>query len=225
MKRIKTVAVGLLAAAGLSGCFQNPEMLKRTHAYEGPIRKDAEIATIFGQVNNGYTTICKLDDVSLRSFGYIVECPAVIYALPGKHTLQVNYALSDGYRTQSAAGSLSIGVVAGGIYRVSTSTDLVARKARFYIAKMPDDFVLTYKDIAPDFFRRQPNLVNTRVDSQHSVSQAGHAADRAPESQTSLSASEPQPERAEADRAPENQRSPSASEPEPRARHRAGRRF
>jgi hypothetical protein len=139
------IAIGILflSCAG-------PESLLRTHAYEGTRKAASEMATVFAVWNGpGFemASICSADGKSYWKFGTISNCRSVIYLLPGKHEISVQYE----YANYTGEVSFPIDVQAGRAYRVfATSYDL--KVAHFELREMPADFKLTYKDVAPIYF-------------------------------------------------------------------------
>jgi hypothetical protein len=159
--------VAICLAGCLWGCFNKPEFLIRQHAYDGPIRSKAQIATIFAEVDDGWPTICRLDGNSLMRFGTITDCPSVLYVLPGKHTIEVKYQEEINNRGYIAwSGDMPINVAAGAIYRIRTAVNMSDRKVRFRVEEMPSDFILTYKDVGPMLFRTNRDLQNSAVDPE-----------------------------------------------------------
>lgn len=145
----------------LTSCAIGPESLLRTHAYEGAQKSATEMATVFAVwkgVGGELTFICEVDGKSHRKLGAISSCPSVVYLLPGRHDLTVEY------RWANLIGTVVVPVnaEAGKTYRVTgTSTD--KKQVLFNIQEMPVGFALTYKDVAPVFFSDGARP-NSRVD-------------------------------------------------------------
>jgi len=94
--------------------------------------------------------ICEIDGKSYRKLGLTSSCPSVVYLLPGRHILKLEY------RSANVIGTaeVPISAVAGKSYQIiATSWVKVNEKGYFYIHEMPAGFTLTYRDIAPVYFR------------------------------------------------------------------------
>jgi hypothetical protein len=152
------LAVLVLLAAGLGACA-GPETLVRTRTYEGVVLAPQQQATVFAVWDSGDgnpTYLCEIDGRSYRRNGYAKPCPSVLYVLPGAHNIGV-----ENHRGGRVAVAI-IGLTAqpGRTYEISVASN--PDRAEFYVREMDPGFTLTYKDVAPTFFKG--DRVNTPVD-------------------------------------------------------------
>src|SRR5258705_5068434 len=79
--------------------------VSQMHAYEGPRRPAAQLATVYGAIRLNRldrTMICEVDGKSVRTFS---GCRSIVYLLPGSHRLPISYffcALSKAKRKLTA---------------------------------------------------------------------------------------------------------------------------
>ena len=156
--RLRLVGL-LLIVAGVAACA-GPESLVRRRDYVGGPLAPHQQATVFAVWDSGdgaLTYLCEVDGRSYRRPGYVNPCPSVLYVLPGEHRFGVEShrgprvtAVIVGLRTEAAR-----------TYEISV--DSRAEQAAFYVREMDPGFTLTYKDVAPSFFRTG-HRVNRPVD-------------------------------------------------------------
>ena len=152
------LAVLLLLAAGLAACA-GPGSLVRKRTYDGVLLAPGQQATVFAVWDSGdgnHTYLCEVDGRSYRRNGYANPCPSVLYVLPGEHRVGVE---------NHRGGRVAIAVIglrteAARTYEISV--DSTPERADFYVREMEPGFALTYKDVAPTFFRG--DRVNTVID-------------------------------------------------------------
>jgi len=155
--RLRLVCL-LLIAAGLAACA-GPDSLVRRRAYLGGPLAPHQQATVFAVWDSGdgnLTYLCELDGLSFRRNGYPNPCPSVLYVLPGEHRVGV-----ENHRGGNVAVAIiGLRTAAGRTYEISADSRPGA--AQFFVREMDPGFELTYKDVAPTFFRKG-DRVNTPV--------------------------------------------------------------
>jgi len=129
----------------------------RRHAYEGPRRPAAELATVFARwdgAGSEQTYICRVDGRQFRQPGEDNPCPSVVYVTPGPHVFEVEHRMGFRYGTYL----LTFNTRAGSTYEVKSSV-YDEKYARYVWREMPPGYVLTYKDAAPAHFAKgeRPN--------------------------------------------------------------------
>lgn len=145
--------------AALAACA-GPESLVRRRDYVGGPLAPHQQATVFAVWDNGdggLTYLCEVDGRSYRRLGYANPCPSVLYVLPGQHRIGVETHRGG----QVAVVIVGLRTEAARTYEISV--DSRSGGAAFYVREMDPGFTLTYKDVAPSFFRKG-NRVNTPVD-------------------------------------------------------------
>ena len=148
----------LLSVAGLAACA-GPQSLVRKRAYEGVLLSPQQQATVFAVWDSGdgnVTYLCELDGRSYRRNGYANPCPSVLYVLPGEHRVGVENHRGG----RVAIAVIGLTVQAARTYEISVVSN--PDRAEFYVREMEPGFALTYKDVAPTFFKG--DRVNTPVD-------------------------------------------------------------
>ena len=156
--RVRLACVVLSVVAGLAACA-GPEGLVRQRAYEGLLLSPQQQATVFAVWDSGDgnpTYLCEIDGRSYRRNGYARPCPSVLYVLPGQHRIGVE---------NHRGGRVAIAVIglkteAARAYEISVVSN--SDRAEFYVQEMEPGFVLTYKDVAPTYFKG--SRVNAPVD-------------------------------------------------------------
>jgi hypothetical protein len=149
----------LLIATGLAACA-GPESLVRRRDYVGVPLAPHQQATVFAVWDTGdgaLTYLCEVDGRSYRRLGYANPCPSVLYVLPGEHRIGV-----ESHRGPRVA-VIVVGLRAEAARTYEISVDSRAEGAAFYVREMDPGFTLTYKDVAPTFFRKG-DRVNTPID-------------------------------------------------------------
>src|SRR6185295_2429193 len=155
--RLRLVCL-LLIAAGLAACA-GPDSLVRRRAYLGGPLTSQQQATLFAVWDGGdgnLTYLCELDGRSFRRNGYANPCPSVLYVLPGEHRVGV-----ENHRGGRVAVAV-IGLTAQPARTYEISVVSNPDRAEFYVREMDPGFALTYRDVAPTFFKG--NRVNIPVD-------------------------------------------------------------
>src|SRR5262245_24536582 len=115
------------------------------HAYEGPRRPAAQIATVYGPIRLnpvGRTLICEVDGKSVRGWA---GCRSIVYLLPGSHRLRTHSAIGG---PLVAYGTLTASFAAGRVYHIESEP--AANGVSFRLREKPPGFALTYKDMFPD---------------------------------------------------------------------------
>ena len=130
-----------------------PVTIRKDHAYAGPHRPLAQLATVYGTFIAGFsltqTHVCELDGKSLRATFALAVCPSVIYLLPGNYRLGVSH-LSGG---REGNGVLSGNLAAGRVYGIDVGYPQPGRVS-FRLVEKPQGFALTYKDVMPTPYER-----------------------------------------------------------------------
>jgi hypothetical protein len=145
--------------AALAACA-GPESLVQRRDYAGATLAPHQQATVFAvwdTGDGGLTYLCEIDGRSYRRTGYPNPCPSVLYVLPGEHRVGVE---------THRAGRVAVVIVglrteAARTYEISV--DSRPGHAAFYVREMEPGFTLTYRDVAPAYFRKG-NRVNAPVD-------------------------------------------------------------
>jgi hypothetical protein len=136
-----------------TGCA-SPDMLLRSHAYEGPPKSKEAVAAVFTAhpgIQTYHSLICEVNGKSYRRLGAMSSCPSIVYLTPGKHTLK----LETYFANFRGLYSYEINVDAARVYEITTS----ARSERIVVygtRAFPEGYVLTYKDIGPFMFEGKP---------------------------------------------------------------------
>jgi hypothetical protein len=134
------------AAASAQG---QAAQLIRVHAYDGPRRPAAQLASVFTALKDSLLYICGVDGKSVRQLGWISSCPSVVYLLSGEHKLKVDYTIG----TLRGEGTVTFKAVAGRTYQVHAART-EERRAAYSVSEMPAGFRLTYKDLSPAYFEK-----------------------------------------------------------------------
>jgi hypothetical protein len=164
MTRIFTLPVAAIAAmlVLIQAALAQPVTIRKDHAYAGPHRPLAQLATVYGNFITSMpltqTHVCELDGKSLRATFAIEVCPSVIYLLPGNYRLGISH-LSGGRR---GSGVLSGNLAAGRVYTIDVDYPQQGRVS-FRLIEKPQGFVLTYKDVMPVPYERGWRQ-NSRID-------------------------------------------------------------
>jgi hypothetical protein len=155
---IALVAVIVSSQAALA----QPVPLRKEHAYSGPRRPIAQLATVYGTTLTfplALTYVCEIDGKSYRSmfgFGSISICPSIVYLLPGSHRMAIHH----GRGNAGGTGTISVSVSAGRVYEIGIDYPERMRVSARLLEK-PQGFVLTYKDVMP-----RPYASGTRQNSR-----------------------------------------------------------
>jgi hypothetical protein len=157
------VAAAAIAAALVSSQAATAQgILNTVHAYEGPHRPAAQLATVYGvrRISPlGRTLVCEVDGKSVR--GLVgTGCRSIVYLLPGSHRLQTFYS-STGF--QAGYGTITASFAAGRVYQIE-SDPVRNNRVAFRLRAMPPGFVLTNKDVLPDNPFLSTTLGKSRVD-------------------------------------------------------------
>jgi hypothetical protein len=150
------IATLVFAEAALA---QGGPSLTQIHAYEGPRRPLAQIATVYGvrRFNPlGRSATCEVDRKSVRGF---VGCRTIVYLLPGSHRLQTFYSST---AVQTAYGTITASFAAGRVYQLES--ERAGDRVSFRLHEKPPGFVLTYKDVLPDNPMLSTAVGNMRID-------------------------------------------------------------
>ena len=156
---VAVAAILICAQAALA----QPVPIHKRHAYEGPRRPAAQLATVFAKTlttpladPSAMTVILKVDGKSVRqlfeSRGY-----DVVYMPPGSHQIFVSHVIGRRYGTATVTGNLS----GGRVYEVEAIVS--GDKVAFRLREMPPGYVLTYKDLRPASYL-SGSRQNSRVD-------------------------------------------------------------
>ena len=130
----------------------------QVHAYEGPRRPAAQIATVHGAIRLSpldRTEICEVDGKRVRTFS---SCRLIVYLLPGSHRLQIFYSLG----IRRANGTLTASFAAGRVYHIESEP--AANGVSFRLREKPPGSALTYKDVFPDNPLLSVTMQNSRID-------------------------------------------------------------
>jgi hypothetical protein len=152
------VAVLLLLAAGLAACA-SPRDLVLMRTYEGAGLAPQQQATVFAVWDSGDgnpTYLCEMDGHNYRRTVYAYPCPSVLYVLPGEHKIGV-----ESHRGPYVAIAVIV-LRAEPARTYEISVDSKPGAAAFFVREMEPGFTLTYKDVAPVFFKG--DRVNTPID-------------------------------------------------------------
>ena len=150
MIRTLSMLAAAIAAVVVSSqaALAQPVPLRKEHAYPGPHRPLAQLATVHGTILTGWpltnTHACEIDGKSYRAMIAIEVCPSVIYLLPGNHRLGISH--NQGNRRGS--GTLSVNLAAGRVYEIGVDYPEKMRVS-FRLIEKPQGAVLTYKDVMP----------------------------------------------------------------------------
>ena len=146
--RIPIVTLSLLLCAG---CVSQPvdtfapAGLWRAQAYEGPPRRQEEVATVFamdGRPNYESSYICAAAGIRLERNG---GCASVIYLLPGEHAVALTYRSP----IERGDGTLRMRVEAGKTYQLNFTSLRTRQTGIIQVMPMPQSFRLTYRTLAP----------------------------------------------------------------------------
>jgi hypothetical protein len=163
MIALKLAAAIVATLISAQAALAQPVPVSKRHAYEGPRRPAAQLATVYGKVvinlaslaNPMQTTM--IHDVDGKSVRGMFEsaCCSIAYVLPGRHQILVHY--STGHRYGS--GTVTANFAAGRVYEAEAvvSGDKVAFRLR------EAGSVLTYKDVMPNSYL-SGSRVNSRID-------------------------------------------------------------
>jgi hypothetical protein len=154
------VAVAAVLVWVQAALAQNPVITQR-HAYEGKQRATAQLATVFGNslspAVSSATSIQKVDGKSVRGL-FESGCCDVVYVLPGRRQIFVQYWLPGRHASATLTGNLA----AGRVYEAEAI--VVSRdKVGFRLREKPPGYVLTYKDLRPSLYPPRGSWVNSRV--------------------------------------------------------------
>jgi hypothetical protein len=141
------MASGLLAGCASSAAFPPPPALS-AKAYDGPVRPEVEVATVFildgrPRYESGY--ICQVDDKPVTPPG---GCASVVYLLPGSHRLAIRYQS----HIEVGEGQTSITVEAGKLYQLNATSFRTNNRGMISLLPMPGGTRLTYRNVAPGLF-------------------------------------------------------------------------
>ena len=149
------IATLIFAEASLA---QGGPSLNQIHAYEGPRRPLAQIATVYSVHRFkplGRSLTCQVDGKSVRGFG----CRTIVYLLPGSHRLQIMYYPGG---VQVVYGTLTASFAAGRVYQVES--ERAGDRVLYRVHEKPPGFVLTYKDVLLDNPMLSTAVGNMRID-------------------------------------------------------------
>src|SRR5215467_1550355 len=152
-----------VAVAAILVCAQaalaQPVPITQRHAYEGPPRPAAELATVFGKILTmplAMTMIQKVDGKSVRGL-FESGCCDVVYVLPGSHQIFVHHSIPGRRGTGTLTGNLA----AGRVYEAEAIVS--GDKVAFRLRETPPGYVLTYKDLRPASYAPTGSRQNSRV--------------------------------------------------------------
>ena len=156
-----------VAVAAILVCAQaalaQPVPITQRHAYEGPPRPAAELATVFGKILTmplanplAMTMIQKVDGKSVRGL-FESGCCDVVYVLPGSHQIFVHHSIPGRRGTRTLTGNLA----AGRVYEAEAIVS--GDKVAFRLRETPPGYVLTYKDLRPALYPPTGSWTNARV--------------------------------------------------------------
>ena len=171
MLLLKSLAAGIAATLiSAQTVLAQPVPLKKEHAYTGPRRPAAQLATVYGKIVTNLaslldplrmTFVCEVDGKSYRGMMFS-SCPSIVYLLPGSYRLTVHH----GRGNAGASGTISAQVAAGRVYEVEVES-AADRRVSFRLREMPAGFVLTYKDVQPSSYapgRRENSRIGPAAD-------------------------------------------------------------
>jgi hypothetical protein len=159
----------LVAVAAVLVCSQaalaQPVPITQRHAYEGPRRPAAQLATVFGKFVTlplasplAITMIQKVDGKSVRGL-FESMCCDVVYVLPGSHQIFVSHSISLPGRHGEA--TVTGNLAAGRVYEAEAIVS--GEKVAFRLRETPPGYVLTYKDVRPAQYPPAGSRQNSRV--------------------------------------------------------------
>ena len=163
MPALKLLAAAILAALVSSQALGQPVPIDKRHAYEGPGRPAAQIATVYSKIVTNLaslfnplqmTMIQKVDGKTVRGL-FEAACCSVVYVLPGRHEIFVHYSTGRWHGSGTVTGNFA----AGRVYEAEAvvSGNKVAFRLRDH------GTVLTYKDVMPSSYA-SGTRVNSRID-------------------------------------------------------------
>jgi hypothetical protein len=133
--------------------------VSQMHAYEGPRRPAAQLATVYGAIRLNRldrTMICEVDGKSVRTFS---GCRSIVYLLPGSHRLQISYSFG---AIRKANGTLTASFAAGRVYHIESGP--AGNWVSFRLREKPPGSALTYKDVYPDNPLLSVTVQGSRID-------------------------------------------------------------
>jgi len=143
------VAVAAVLVCAQAAFAQNPVITQR-HAYEGKERPTAQLATVFSKIlaplANQWTFIQKVDGKSVRGL-FESGCCDVVYVLPGRHQIFVQFGITGRLASATLTGNLA----AGRVYEAEAIV-VSGDKVAFRLRERPPGYVLTYKDLRPNLY-------------------------------------------------------------------------
>lgn len=139
----------------LSSCAIGPSSLIRQHAYDGPKKPAAEVATVYakwGGLGGGMMFICGVDGKGYSQLGAISPCPSVVYLTPGQHTLNADWRFANRIANKELIGDFKAGKVYEVIAKHADIPLAQLTDVELILVEKSDNYQLTYKELAPAFF-------------------------------------------------------------------------
>lgn len=138
----------------LAGCAANirdpfpPGPAAQSKAYEGAVRAQTEVATVFvsdGRPHYESGFICKVNGRQVLSDG---SCVSILYLLPGVYTIGLRYRSS----SEVGHGEIPIQVEAGKLYQLNVTSFRTNNRGMISLIPMPQGARVTYRNVAPNLF-------------------------------------------------------------------------
>jgi hypothetical protein len=118
MNRILILAATIAAAViSNQAALAPPVPLRKEHAYAGPHRPLAQLATVHGTILTSWpltqTHPCEIDGKGYRATVAVEICPSIVYLLPGNYRAGISH-VTGSWRIDT----LSVDLAAGRIYEI-----------------------------------------------------------------------------------------------------------
>jgi len=163
MTTLKLAAAIAAALVSCQAALAQPVPIDKRHAYEGPRRTAAQVATVYAKLVTNLasltnpltvTMIQRVDGKSVRGM-FESMCCSVVYVLPGRHEIFVHHSTGRRYGTGTVTGNFA----AGRVYEAEAIVQ--GDKVGFRLREAGS--VLTYKDVMPSPYA-SGSRVNSRID-------------------------------------------------------------
>jgi hypothetical protein len=164
MNRKLNLLTVTVAAAVISNqaALAQPVPLRKEHAYTGPHRPLAQLATVHGTILTSWpltqTRPCEIDGKSYRATFAVEICLSIVYPLPRNHRVGISHVAG----SWRGSGTLSVNLAAGRIYEIGIGYPERGRVS-FRLIEKPQGYVLTYKDVMPVPYQ-SGSRQNSRID-------------------------------------------------------------
>ncbi len=137
----------------LAGCAHVPDPFPpgpaaQARAYEGPLRPEEQVATVFitdGRPHYESGFICKVNGRNVLADG---GCASVLYLAAGSYTIGVRYRS----QTQVGHGEMPLRVEPGKLYQLNTTSFRIGNAGMVSLIRMPPGSKVTYRNVAPNMF-------------------------------------------------------------------------